>query len=309
LAALLLLALAAFGPHAALAADNLKVAAEPKVAASIKPLHSLVAGVMQGVGSPVLIVHGAGSPHTYAMRPSEARELAAAELVFWIGPTYEAFLGKPIAASRARSVALLNAPGVALLRARQGGTWEQKESALAVHLATDDEADPHVYLDPANAQAMVRAIAATLSDADPAHAAAYRKNADTLQAKLTTLDAEMAAQLAPVREVPYVVFHDGYQYLEQRYALSAVGSVVVSPERPPGAKRLAEIRDKIQALNAACVFAEPQFESALVRTVADGTNARTGVLDELGANVPAGPAAYFQIMRGLARDLVSCLKG
>jgi len=281
----------------------------PYVAASIKPLQSLAAAVMQGVGTPDVIVHGAGSPHTYAMRPSEVRELTRAEIVFWIGPAYESFLAKAIAGLPARAIAMLDVPGITVLPARSGGVWDTAERGTQVHLASLADADPHVFLDPRNAEAIVRAMAATLSTADPAHQAAYRKNAETTIARLQALDGELAAQLAPVEKTPYVVFHDGYQYLERRYGLNAVGSVVVSPERPPGARRLAEIRDKIKDLHAACVFAEPQFDSALVRTAAEGTSARIGVLDYLGTDLKPGPDAYFDMMRGLGRALVSCLTG
>ncbi len=286
----------------------------PNVVASIKPLQSLAAGVMDGVGTPTTIVHGAGSPHTYAMRPSEMRELARADLVFWIGPTYESFLAKPLGGFTARSLAMLEAPGVEVLTARHGGVWDAAESAAHAHRVSLPrtslaDADPHVFLDPRNAQAIVRAMAAALSDADPAHRAIYQTNAEATIGRLQQLDTELAAALAPVKTVPYVVFHDGYQYLEHRYGLNAVGSVVVSPERPPGARRLAEIHDKIQSLHAACVFAEPQFEAALVRTVAEGTGARIGVLDYIGADLKPGRDAYFEMMRGLGRSLADCLKG
>lgn len=283
-------------------------AAGPHVVTSFLPLQSLAAGVTSGVGTPTEIIHGAGSPHTYAMRPSEARDLAAADVVFWIGPDFERFLVKPIAAlgGRARAVAMVDAAGVEVLKARKGGRWEPYEDEPLGH-ANLDEADPHVFLDPRNAAAMVRAMAATLDAVDPAHKAQYDGNAAAVVARLEALDAELARTLAPVKGVPFVVFHDGTQYLEHRYGLTAVGSIVVSPERPAGAKRIAEIHDKIETAHAACVFAEPQFESALVRTVVAGTTARTGVLDYVGVGLKPGPDAYFEMMRGLAHSLAGCL--
>jgi len=119
----------------------------------------------------------------------------------------------------------------------------------------------------------------------------------------------MKNTLAPVARVPFVVFHDGYQYLEKRYGLNAVGSVTVSPERAPGARRLGEIRRKIERLKAACVFAEPQFDNAVVGTVLEGSAARRGLLDYIGSDQPPGPDAYFGMMRGLARSLAGCLAG
>jgi zinc transport system substrate-binding protein len=81
----------------------------------------------------------------------------------------------------------------------------------------------------------------------------------------------------------------------------------VSPERQPGARRLQALRRKIGTLQAVCVFAEPQFEPTLLQTVVEGTRAKTGVLDYLGAGIPPGPDAYFATMRALARSLADCL--
>src|SRR5581483_4638344 len=169
--------------------------------------------------------------------------------------------------------------------------------------------DPHVFLDPGNAIALAQAIAASLSEIDPQHRDRYTANLEREVARLKALDLELDARFAPVRETPYLVFHDGYQYLEHRYGLHAVGSIVVAPERPPGAKRITELRDKVASLHAACVFAEPQFEPALVRTAVEGTKAKTGTLDYIGVDLPPGPDAYFAMMRDLARNLVGCLSG
>ena len=290
-------------------------AAAPEVVASIKPVHSLVAGVMRGLGTPVLLIGGVGSPHGYSLRPSEARALSEAELVFWIGGGLEASLAKPLTAlagDRARVIALAEAEGVRLLQARAGGPWEVPEEAhdhgtdTGVHDA-GKQADFHIWLDPLNAIAIVRAAATALARADPKNAAVYRRNGTDTIKEIEALDREIAGTLAPVRERPYVVFHDAYQYLEKRYHLNAVGAVAASPERPPGARRLSEIRAKIAALGAVCVFTEPQFRPALVDTVVAGSAAQSAVLDPLGAGLAAGPGAYFALMRGLADSLVGCL--
>jgi zinc transport system substrate-binding protein len=288
-------------------------AAQPKVVASILPLQSLAAGIMTGVGEPAAIVKTAGSPHDYALRPSEARLINEAEIIFWIGPDYERFLVKPAAAlaGKARAVALLKAPGVKTLATRGGGVWEGDDHGHAHGKpgVKEEEIDAHVFLSPANAKAMARAMAATLSEADSARRAQYDANAAKVIARLDAFDAELAALLAPVKGVPYVVFHDGYQYFEQHYGLNAVGSITVSPERAPGARRIGAIRRKIERLQAACVFAEPQFDAAVVRTVLEGTKARTGTLDYIGVGLAPGPDAYFAMMRGLARALAGCLSG
>lgn len=287
-------------------------AAEPRVVASIAPVQSLVAGVMAGGGAPELIVRGTRSPHAYALRPSEAQALHRAEIVFWIGPIYESFLEKPLAslAGRARIVELARSPGVVVLPAREGGSWDDEHGHGHGHgKSAAAEADGHLFLDPENAKAIVRAAAATLAAHDAANAARYSANGERVLARLDALDTELARTLAPVRGKPFIVFHDAYQYFERRYGLAAVGSITVSPERPPGAQRLQRLRRKIASLNAVCVFSEPQFEPALVQTVVERTRAKTAVLDPLGASAAPTPDAYFDMMRALARSLSDCLAG
>ncbi len=276
--------------------------ASPKVVADIPPVQSLVARVMAGVGAPDLVVPPGASPHAYAMRPSEARRLAGADVVFWIGDALAPWFGETLAALApdAEAVALTDIPGVTLLDAREGATFGAHED----HHAHDE----HVWLDPANAKLWLGAIAATLSRIDPANSSAYAANAKAGQAELDALMAEVDALLAPVRGRGYVVFHDAYQYFEARFAMPAAGAIAISDAAQPSVARVAAIRATIGRLGAACVFAEPQFEPRLVATVTAGTDARAGVLDPLGASLTVGPDLYPEMIRDLARSLADCLR-
>lgn len=287
----------------------------PRVVASIQPVHSLVSTVMDGIGEPFLIVRGYGSPHNYQMRPSEAQALQDAEVVFWVGEGMETFLMRPLAAlgARARIVELMDLDGLVLHEPREGGAFE---THVADHdhghgHAHDDHGhgpyDAHIWLDPDNARIMVEAIALTLAEVDSANAERYLANAEAARARLAALDEELETILAPVRHAPFVVFHDAYQSLERRYGLNAVGAITVAPDRMPGARRLSEIRARIRALGARCVFREPQFESALIATVVGGTGAEVAVLDPLGADLEPGAEAYLAMMRANARAIAGCL--
>ncbi|MDG4549222.1 MAG: zinc ABC transporter substrate-binding protein [Candidatus Contendobacter sp.] len=288
-------------------------AAQPAVVASIKPVHALAAGVMQGVGEPLLLIPGGASPHEYSLKPSDTRALSTAQVVFWIGPDLESFLAKPLAnAKTARSVALMDAPGLTILPLRAGGAWEAHDHDADHHGHHDDHdpaasRDAHVWLDPINAIAMVRRMVAVLGEMDAAHQAEYARNGAALIERLERLDRQLASDLAPIRERPYLVFHDAYHYFERRYGLNAVGSVVLDPAQRPGAKRVAEIRARVREQKVRCVFSEPQFQPALVETIVAGSNARRGVLDPLGADLPAGPDAYIQLLQGLSGALRGCL--
>jgi zinc transport system substrate-binding protein len=282
-------------------------AAQPKIVTSFPMLQSLAAAVSGS--EPQSIVRGGGSPHTYSMRPSDARALEQADLVIWIGEDYEGFLERPIKAlgQRARVLELSEAPGVTTLKSREGGVWEGEGHSHSHAGHHHGDVDGHMFLDPKNAAAFGRAIAATLSEIDAPNAARYRANAEALALKLDALDAELAAALRPLAGKPFIVFHDSLQYLEKRYGLTPAGSITVSPERRPSAQRLQRLRDRIARSKTICVFAEPQFDQALVRTVVEGTKAKTGTLDYVGAEVPPGEDHYFTVMRGLATNLSSCL--
>ena len=296
--------------------------ADVKVVTSIKPVHSLVAAVMQGVGTPDLIVEGAGSPHTYALKPSQAKQLQEADLVFWMSHDLEAFLEKSIdgIATKAVSVPLMESHGLMTLGFREGGAFDDHgHDEHDDHDDHDDhekhdehdhgEVDPHVWLDPENAKAMVHEIEEALAKADPANAATYESNAEAVMAKLDSLVAEIDSELQPVKGRGYIVFHDAYQYFENRFGVSAIGSITVSPEVLPGAERISDLQEKVRSLDATCVFSEPQFEPKLVATVTENTNARTGVLDPLGAAIDKGPNLYFTLIRNMAPSLKNCLLG
>jgi ABC-type Zn2+ transport system, periplasmic component/surface adhesin len=301
--------------------------ASPEVVVSIKPIHSLTAAIMKGVGEPQLIVDGAASPHTFSMKPSNARALQNADLVVWVGHGMETFLEKPLGAlaAKAEVVALEDAPGLEKLALREGGPFEahghgDEDHDDHAHAASEDHShnhdehdhdhgtfDTHLWLNPVNAKAMAQAIERSLIKVDPANEGAYQANTAELLRQIDALDAEIKTTVAPVKDKAFIVFHDAYQYFEKRYDMTVAGSITVSPEMMPGAERLKEIRKKVADLGATCVFSEPQFEPKLVAVVTEGTAARSGTLDPEAATLEAGPDLYFEMMRGLARSITECL--
>ena len=297
--------------------------AEINVVASVKPVHSLVSGVMDGVGKPDLIVQGSASPHTYSLRPSQARQLEDADLVFWMGHELESFLEQPLEAiaTKAHVVELIDSSKLKKIQMREGGMFDahahddhdehEGHDDHDEHEGHDDhghgEFDVHVWLDPENAKVLVNEIKLALIELDPVNASKYEANSNKMNTKLDQLIDEVSKKLESEQGKGYVVFHDAYQYFEQRFGMSAVGSITVSPEVVPGANRIRELKEKINELNAHCVFSEPQFEPKLVSTVIEGTQANTGVLDPLGASIKDGPELYFTLIRNMADSLHECL--
>jgi zinc transport system substrate-binding protein len=310
--------------------------AAPNVVATIKPLHSLVAAVMDGVGTPELLVRGSASPHGFSLRPSDAGKLEAADVVFWIGEDIEAFLPGLLAslASDANVIEMSDVDGMIILDLREGGLFEahshddhdehdhedhdhdehDHDHDDHSHDHEDDHSDHdhahgdgHIWLDPQNARLMVAAIADTLIAADPENAETYNANGQAVAARLDALEAEIDAALGPARGKPFFVFHDAYHYFEARFGIEATGTFTVNPEVAPGAARLTEIRGTVEASEAVCLFAEPQFSPAVIDTIADGTPARIGTLDPLGAEIEDGPELYFTLLRTMAASLTDCL--
>jgi zinc transport system substrate-binding protein len=292
--------------------------AEPlRVVVTSKPAHSLVAAIMDGVASPGLLVEGTASPHTYAMRPSDAAKVSRATLLVRISPSLEPFTDKLVRALP-RSVTVLtlaDVAGLTKLRRRTGGAFEHEaaadhdhdRSSRHTHDNEPGDTDPHIWLDPANAKTMARAISAALSSAAPADAARFRANADRLTLRIDRMSDEIAREIAPVSQRPFLVLHDAYQYFEHRFALRPIGSILVDPDEQPSARRLTTLRRKVQNLEAVCVFAEPNHQPRVVAGVIEGTRVRTAVLDPEGLLLPRGPDLYIELMRKLSASMLACL--
>ena len=206
--------------------------------------------------------------------------LHSAQVVFWIGPEMESFLAKPVAA--------------------------MADTVRVVKLGGEGE-EPHNWLDPQIAARMVRDMVRVLGEIDAANAERYIENGNKVRAGLIVLERELHKVLKPVAVVPYLVYHDAYRYFEKRFDLAAHGAVAVNADRPPGAKRVSALRRLIIASQIVCVFTEPQFTPALAKTLTQGTNARLGSLDPLGAGLKPGPGLYAAMMRGMASSMLACL--
>lgn len=272
-------------------------ASSPSVVASIKPIHSLAAGVMAGIGVPILIVEGDALPYDYALRPADNRVLDEADVIIWVGSVLERFMVRRLVplSRRVTVMSVLEQRNVQVLRFHGGGR------ALG-------EADPHAWLDIGNAKHVVDALVAALSREDPANRRRYAANGATMIDRLNRLDDRIRASLGAVRHLPYVVYHDAFRYFERRYDLAPVGALTQSAVQPPDEIRLLEMRDTIFTLDIRCVFVEPRLDDAMAQGLVDGIGARLAVLDPFGTAVPPGPDHYFVMMERIAAAMSGCLR-
>ena len=315
--------------------------ADIKVVASIKPIHSLVSYLMDGVAKPDLIVDGYASPHGFAMKPSHAKMLQNADIVFWVGEDLENFLEKPLnsIAKKAEKIELMNAKGIVKLKFRErnifGDHDDHDDHDDHGHKKKDDhddhdhddhakkedghddhddhdgheghhhgEFDPHIWLDPINASAILKEMTEHLIENDSKNASKYKNNLNKALKDIDKLTADVKSELN--QSVASIVFHDAYQYFEERFNVNILGAFTVNTDVMPGAEQLAEIREIIEHDNVACVFSEPQFNPDIIKAVAKDMNIKTGVVDPLGATLKPGKNLYFDLIRNMSASFKGC---
>ena len=305
--------------------------AEAKVIASIKPLHSLVSYVMDGVGTPGILVDGSSSPHTFQLKPSHAPMLQEADIVFWIGEALESFLETPLEsiAKNSKHITLMESDEIELLKFREKNIFgdhdehddhdehaddhdehEENEEHGDEHDDHDEnghahgEYDIHFWLDPEIAKTIVKIVTRELSEIDPANSSAYNSNSAKALKEIDQLINDVKSKIN--RDAKYVVFHDAYQYFEKRFGVEVIGALTVNPEVLPGAKQLAEIREVIEHENVNCLFSEPQFNPSIAETIARDTGVKAAIIDPLGAKLDPGKDLYFDLIGDIASSFKSC---
>ena len=292
--------------------------AELQVVTSIKPIHSLASLLMDGIGTPKLIVDGSNSPHNFTLKPSHAKMLQNADLVFWVGEDIETFLEKPLGtvAKKAKKIELMEISQLKKLKFREKNIFEGHDDHG--HGKKDDhghgkkddhghahgEHDPHVWLDPLNAKVILKVMAKNMKIMDKKNSAKYDANLKKANAKIDGLVSEINKVIN--KNAKYVVFHDAYQYFEKRFGLKTLGALTVNTDVLPGAEQLKDIRKVIKKENAKCIFSEPQFNPKIIRAIAKDTNIKTGVLDPLGADLKNNKDLYFKLLNNLSNSLRKC---
>ena len=291
--------------------------AEVKVVASIKPIHSLVSYVMDGVGKPDVIVDGYNSPHGFSLKPSHAKMIENADLIIWVGEDLEAFLEKPLntIAKKAVNIEIMDLSGIKKLKFREKNIFEGHEDHGHGHKEKkhDDHGheghahgghDPHVWLDPMNAKVIVKEIEKQLIKLDPDNSSKYKANSKKAQTELDNLTKNIKRDLKG--NLRFVVFHDAYQYFENRFGIKVLGALTVNPDVLPGAEQLSEIREVIEHEKVNCLFSEPQFNPAIIKSIAKDTKIKTGVLDPLGATLNKGKSMYSELLQSMYSSFKGC---
>lgn len=343
---------------ALIAGTGLAAAETPQVVTDIAPVHSLVSMVMGDLGEADLILPPGASPHGYAMRPSSARALQDADLVFWVGEALTPWLERPLSTlpDHGHVVELMELPEVIHLEFREGadlhaghGAEDHDDHGHDEHDHDDhghddhghdhedhdhgddhahdddhghddhdhaadvgheghvhDGLDPHGWLDPENARIWLSGIAEALAEADPENAATYRANAEAARTALAEQSARIGAELDAIAPIRFLVYHDAYQYFENRFELTSSGAVSDSDATAPGAARVAELRDKVTEAGVDCLFTEPQFGDGLASSIFEESDGHLVEIDPLGTELTPGADLYPQLLDGMAASFLAC---
>ena len=302
------------------------VSTDIKVVTTIKPLHSLISRIMETRGEPQLIIEGTNNPHTFVFKPSHAKMIEEADIVFWIGEDLEAFMEKPLnsLAKDTKKIAFMDSESIEKLKFREENIFDDHDEHEGHddhddHDGHDDEHDDHaghhdghnhgefdahIWLDPENAKEMVKIIRDELIKIDPEGQRQYSVNAAGATLELDNLINNVETELS--KDISYIVFHDAYQYFETRFGVKSAGALTLNPDVLPGAKQIADIQDLISDKGIKCIFSEPQYNPKIIETLGNDMNISTGVMDPLGAFIDAGPTMYVELINGIANSIKEC---
>ncbi len=284
--------------------------ASPRVVASIAPLHSLAASIMAGVGKPQLLLEGRSFPHDAVLRPSQARAIAQADLVVWIGPELERFLETFLRSPKSgrQNLTVTAIPTLGRWHMRAHGVWAKTAKHSEQGERGEHETDPHVWLSTDNARIIASALAEALIKLDPPHASDYARNLSRLDDSLRLLDRDIREILAGLNQTPFVLLHDAFQYFEKAYDLHPVGALENQAVGGVSAKQLRSLEVVIRERAIRCIAADPFGASAVAKTVSQTQAMNLVRLDPMGQSIAPGPGHYQAMMRANAEALASCLR-
>lgn len=276
------------------------VASASTILTSFKPIQMIVTELTQGVSEPDVVMNSNASPHDYALKPSDVKKIQNADMLIWFGPDLEAFLTK-VAKSNDNLVTISEIPNMNL---REFG-----EDPHDHHHDGHDHGshDPHFWLGIDQVEVASSYISNKLVEVDSQNADVYKKNLEVFLSQLADKKRSIEAQLAPVKDKGYYVFHDAYSYYEDEFGLNKLGHFTVSPERKPGAKTLISIKKTLAKQDVQCVFSEPQFTPAVIESVVRGSSTQKGQLDPVGSDIEVGKGSYFEFLQQLTDSYTSCL--
>jgi len=275
-------------------------ASAPDILVTLKPIHSLVSNLTNGITQPKLLIKGFQSPHNYTMRPSDRRLIKQADIIIFTGPTIEGFMPDIVnSLNNKHIIDLSQIPGLHTLPTRlmlQTG-----------HKHGNTEYDGHIWLSIQNAKHIIEYLYTQFITHDPEHKNQYTANKNRTISRLNNLNKKIHEQMKQVSDKAFLMFHDAFQYFENEQGLKKAFFVTSTPDHKIGIRQIKNLRLKIQEQQISCVFYEPPQIPRILHTITEDRTIKVLALEPLGTNFMAGEDLYFKLLTNISKQLYSCL--
>lgn len=279
-----------------------------KAVASIRPLHSLLSQLMQGVAEPALLLDQNQSPHHFSLRPSQRSTLSHADIFFWVGEPLESFMPRVLRAipEKVKTISIIDNKKLQLLEPRSAQVPADDHShSHHSHGHHDETVDPHIWLSVDNALVIARQMHTELLKADAENSVRYTSNLQALNKKLLQLKKQISTSLKN-KTFNYLVYHDAFQYFENTLNIKPLAAISNDEEQAPGVRHLSLINKIIKNNAINCIIFNTATLPAVARNLVKPKNIRPIFIQPLGQNLDTGPELYFQLMKSLAHGYQQC---
>jgi zinc transport system substrate-binding protein len=280
------------------------------IVSSIKPIHLLVKEIVGKHANAFLLIPENVNTHDYSLRPSDLKKLAHADLIIRISGNLEVFLNKLL--SQKKVISLANTPQLSWLPIRHSHGVSDTDIHQHHHEEREEQTehrlnhDPHIWLDVANTIKMVAYISQQISAIDPSHQSLYIQNSQQLIDRIQKADQLTKQLLKDHQQTPYLVFHDGWQYLEHDYKLKKPYVISFQEDLPPGIKTILSLRQQITEQDIRCLIASPFNNKRIIKTLIEDLTVKVIWLSASGAGIPINN--YAELMKYNASQLSLCFQ-
>lgn len=272
---------------------TVQAASDFDVVVSVKPVYSILAGLMKDVAQPELLISGQQTPFDFKLKPSQLERMKKAKLVIWVGPELEKTLQPAIKKlpDNVRVIELLSQPELKILPSQ----------------VNEKQRNPFFWMDDRNAIIMLDMLTRVLIKMDPLRSHIYERNRLRLLKPLKRIDREYEYGYRGLKSGVGVQYYDTLYYFEQAYALKVLDQVTDTPWDKAATQSLLRVRERLVSRQANCLFLDQSMPAENAQLITEGLEVNTGVLDVLGRHFKADESLYIKLMNFNTDVIKQCL--
>jgi zinc transport system substrate-binding protein len=270
------------------------VLASPNIVVSIKPIHSIVSALTQGVSTPTLLLSGNQSAHHAHLKPSQISLLEQADLVVIVHPDFEEGLAKSIRNIQADKVLTVDQS-----EDEQGHEHEHEHAGSVNH---------HSWLNIEDMQDFTQALSQRLIKIDAKNKAIYLANLDALKLKLDELQNTTQQQLSNYTNQPLITYNNAFEHFIENYKLKSVGSVSRQHGENLSIYKILKAKQIIKDEKVTCLLFTSEASDKRINTLTEGLKIKTSGIDIIGFDIKPGADHYLKLIQDITHKAVQCLK-